>query len=131
MPNVMFQSSHADGTKADRSLVLKPPEAVFVQQGRLLRRVKMRALWREDKVFHGFCNTGQAIKQERRIVQKALATSLPVAENRCSLQSVRSVFHGIQTPCILYGVKAMNDDMNDELLPWPWNDEWLDIGGEG
>ena len=91
----------------------------------------MRVLWREDKVFQGFCNTGQASKLDRRIVRKALATSLPVAENRCSLLSVRSVFHGIQTPFIPYGVKAMNDDRNDELLPWPWNDAWLDIGGEG
>ena len=21
--------------------------------------------------------------------------------------------------------------MNDDLMPWPWSDEWTDIGGEG
>ena len=21
--------------------------------------------------------------------------------------------------------------MNDDTMPWPWNDTWIDIGGEG
>ena len=35
--------------------------------------------------------------------------------------------HGLQAACFLYGGRAMNDD----LMPWPWSDEWTDIGGEG
>ena len=29
------------------------------------------------------------------------------------------------------GLFKQMKDMKDEMLPWPWNEPWIDLGGEG
>ena len=109
------------------------------KRGRLPRRGRLRALLREDKVFQIFWKADQASKQDQRISRIRLAAS-STSVTLGMVEIIAKIILGhrellfnsfnLSTACTMYPLTEVRT-MNDDLMIWPWSDEWTDIGGEG
>jgi hypothetical protein len=75
----------------------------------------------DKKTFDPFRDSFGLSLDSRTTCVKTIIIAIPLARRLLKPDESGNHFH----------FSGRKSQMNDETLPWPWDDTWFDIGGEG